>query len=155
VLLRTRPAASHSRSALSSTLSPTARRLAAFATPERLALGRTGAGAVMVLRPRALPQALGVDSATATRVGWVVQMLGAREIALGLGTLAALRSTGRRASRSWVAAGVLADGIDALAVTGALARGRISKGGGSAVLGVALAAVALGARGLQEDDLQD
>ena len=122
------------------------------ATPAQLAAGRAGAGAVMVLRPRLLPGLLGVDSATATRVAWSVQMLGARELALGLGTLVAAQAPDRRGARLWVAAGVLCDAVDVLAMTGALLRGRVSKGSGTAVLAVAAAAVALGARSLQEDD---
>jgi hypothetical protein len=136
---------------------PTARRsrlqaLADRVAPAHLAMGRAGAGAVMVLRPRALPQLMGVDSATAARLGWSLQMLGARELALGLGTLASLRRTEQGASRTWVAAGVLCDAVDVLVVGGALARGRVSKGAGTAVLAVAAGAVALGARALQEDE---
>ena len=118
-----------------------------------LALGRTGAGAVMVARPRLLPQALGVDSATAARTAWAVQMLGARELALGLGTLAARRAGDRRGARLWTAAGVLADGVDVLAVAGALARGRVRTPAGLGVLAVAAAAVALGLRDLQEEQV--
>jgi len=143
MLLRTRPETAVRRSPL--------QQLADRVTPAHLALGRTGAGAVMVARPRAVPQALGVDSATATRMAWAVQMLGAREIALGLGTYAALRSPDRAASRLWLAGGVLSDGVDALAVAGALLKGRVSKGTGLAVVAVAASAVALGVRALQEE----
>lgn len=121
------------------------------ATPTHLALGRTGVGAVLVVRPRALPQALGVDSATATRMAWALQMLGAREIALGLGTYAALRNPDRAASRLWVAGGVLADGVDAVAVVGALLKGRVSKGTGLGLAALAAAAAAVGARALQDE----
>ncbi len=113
--------------------------LAAVVTPGRLALGRTGAGAVMVVRPRLMPQALGVDSASAVRTAWVVQMLGAREIALGLGTLVALRAD-PRSGRTWVAAGVLCDAVDVLAVGAAVARGRLSRPVGGAVVVTALGA---------------
>jgi hypothetical protein len=143
VLLRTRPEAASRRSALQVVVDR--------ATPGQLALGRAGAGAVMVVRPRSLPQLLGLDSATATRTAWAVQMLGAREIALGLGTAAALRRPDREASRLWVAAGVLCDGVDVLAVGGALARGRIAKGPGLGLLAVAGAAVAIGVRALREE----
>ena len=143
--LLTRPTApTRSQSALAA--------VAARATPKHLALGRTAAGASMIVRPRSLPQLMGLDSATATRVGWAVQMLGAREVAVGLGTLAALSSPDRRASRTWIAAGVLCDAVDVLAVGGALLRGRVSKGSGTAVLAVAVSAVALGSRALQEDE---
>jgi hypothetical protein len=125
---------------------------AARVTPAHLAMGRAGAGAVMVARPRLLPTAMGVDSATSARVSWVIQMLGARELALGLGTLAALRSPDRVASRAWVAAGVLSDAVDALAVGAAVGRGRVTKAGGGAAIAVAAAAVAIGVRALQQDD---
>lgn len=141
MLLRTRPQIAR-RSALQAVLDR--------ATPTQLALGRAGIGTVMVVRPRAVPQALGVDSASATKMGWAVQMLGAREIALGLGTFAALRSPDRAASRLWLAGGVLSDGVDALAVTGALLKGRVSKGAGLGLVVIAAGATALGVRALQE-----
>ncbi len=126
--------------------------LAAKARPEHLAVGRAGAGAVMVLRPRALPERLGVDSAAATRMSWAVQMLGAREIALGVGTAVALRRGDVRGARLWVAAGVLSDAVDALAVGAAVARGRLSPLAGGAVTAVALGATALGVQELQRDE---
>lgn len=126
--------------------------LIARATPAQLALGRTGAGGVMLVRPRTLPRLLGVDTATSARLGWVVQMLGAREVALGLGTLTALRRQDQVASRTWLAAGVLCDAVDVLAVGGALARGRVSRGSGAAVAAVAATAVVLGVRALQQAD---
>lgn len=136
---------------------PSATRTLASSVRERasvgqLALGRAGVGASMIVRPRMMPQMLGVDSATATRVGWAVQMLGAREVAVGLGTFASVRGGDRRATRTWVAAGVLCDAVDALAMTGALLRGRISKGAGAATLVVALSAVAVGLDALQSDE---
>lgn len=126
--------------------------VAARLTPSQLAMGRTGAGVVMVAAPRALPTAMGVDSATSARVGWVVQMLGAREVALGLGTLAALRSPDRAASRVWLAAGVLSDAVDALAVGAALGRGRVGKAAGGLTVAVAAGAVAIGAHALKQDE---
>lgn len=126
--------------------------VAAHVGPDHLALLRTGAGVVMIGRPRLLPQLMGTDSATAARVGWAVQMLGAREIAMGLGTLVALRRPGSSAARTWVAAGVLADALDVLAVGAALARGRVRTSSGAAVVATASAAVALGYRALQADE---
>lgn len=127
-------------------------RAARAATPARLALGRTGAGAVMVARPRLMPETMGVDSASAAKTGWVVQMLGAREIALGLGTLASLRSRDGRATRTWLLAGVLSDGLDVLAVGGAVAKGRLSKPVGGAVVLTALGATFAGLQALNRDD---
>jgi len=124
---------------------------AAAVTPARLALGRTGAGAVMVARPRLVPQALGVDSASAVKTAWVVQMLGAREIALGLGTLVALRAD-TRSGRTWVAAGVLCDAVDVLAVAGAVACGRLSRPVGGAVVVAALGASLGGLAALRSGD---
>ena len=126
--------------------------VAAEARPEHLAWGRTGAGLSMIVRPRLLPGLFGVDSATSARMGWSTQMLGARELALGLGTLAALHSPDRRAGRLWLVGGVLCDAVDAVVVGGALVRGRVSKAAGGAAVAVALTAVALGLRALGEDD---
>ena len=125
--------------------------LAALVAPTRLAAGRTGAGVVMLARPRLMPQTLGMDSASAARGSWVVQMLGAREIALGLGTLASLRSDDRRATRTWLTAGVLCDGLDAVVVGAAVLSGRLSKPVGGAVVLTALAAAAGGLQTLRRD----
>jgi hypothetical protein len=129
------------------------RRLAARAqeatTAERLALSRAGVGAVMLTRPRLVPGLLGVDSATSARMGWAMQMLGAREMALGLGTWSALRSGDARAARLWLAAGVLSDAVDALTVGAAVVRGRLSAGAGSALVAVAGAATALGVQAVR------
>ena len=128
--------------------------LAGLLSLERLALGRTAAGVTMLTRPTLLPGVLGVDSAAATRMAWSTQMLGAREVALGLGTLVALRKdkdgagTGRSA-RLWLLAGLLSDSVDALAVGGAVAKGHVSK-----VTGSALVAVAAGASYAQIDALR-
>ena len=143
MLLRTRPETVARRSAL--------QQLADHATPARLALARTAAGTTMVVRPRILPQALGLDSATAARTAWVVQMLGAREIALGLGTFTALRRPDRADSRLWIAGGVLSDAVDAVAVVGALLQGRVSKGAGLGLVAMAVSAVTLGVRELQHE----
>lgn len=139
MLLRSRPTTARSS-------------LSAAVTPAHLSWGRVAAGASMVTRPSALPQLMGLDSATAKRVGWTVQMLGVRDLALGVGTLLALRGPDRPAARTWLTMGVLCDAVDALAVGGALARGRVSKASGAAVVGVALAAVAVGVGALQGDE---
>lgn len=149
MLQRRTPAPTSARSVARSVVGAVAERVG----PEHLALLRAGAGAVMMGRPRVLPQLMGVDSATATRVGWAVQMLGAREIAMGLGTLVALRRPGSAAARTWVAAGVLTDALDVLAVGSALARGRVRASSGAAVLATASAAVVLGCRALQADEV--
>ena len=123
--------------------------LASAATPARLAVGRTGAGVVMLARPRLLPETMGVDSASAAKTGWIVQMLGAREVALGLGTLAALRTRDGRATRTWVLAGVLSDAVDVVAVGAAVTGGRLSKAAGGAVVLTALSATLAGLQALK------
>jgi len=126
------------------------RRAGRYLTPLRLAQGRTGVGVTMLVRPTLVPRVLGVDRLSAERTGWVVQMLGAREVALGAGAWIALRRGDDRATRLWLAAGLLSDAVDALAVAGALGRGRVD-----AVPGVGLAAVATTAAAVQTAALAD
>ena len=147
MLQRRTPGPTSARSALGRT----GTTITAHVGPGQLALLRTGAGVVMVGRPKVLPQLMGIDSATATRVGWSVQMLGSREIALGLGTLVALRRPDSRAARTWVAAGVLTDAIDVLVIGGALARGRVRTSAALAVLATAISAVTAGCQSLRGD----
>ena len=142
MLLRSRPS--------SPSTSPVRRLLDGVLTLERLALGRAGAGTVMLTRPRLLPGLLGVDSATASRTSWVVQMVGARELALGLGTWVAVRRGDVPAARLWVAAGLLSDAVDAAVVASAVGRGRLSAGPGAAVVTVAGTAAALQSAALTE-----
>jgi hypothetical protein len=85
-----------------------------------LAAVRVGIGAAMLARPELLPRTLGVDAGTAARVSWLVRMLGAREVALGAGTLAAAR---RGDARDWILAEAVSDAVDALAFAGAAERG--------------------------------
>ena len=117
------------------------RALSGLLTVERLSIGRAAAGVSMVARPRLLPTSLGVDSAAATRMSWVTQMLGAREIALGLGTLVAARKGDERAARLWLYGGLLSDTVDLLAVGAAVVQGRVSRPAGTALVSVAGGAV--------------
>ncbi len=128
--------------------------LAAHVAPEHLALVRTGVGITLAVRPRLLPTLLGIDSATSARMGWSNQMLGAREVALGLGALAALRAPDRRASRLWLAAGALCDSADALALSGAVVKNRVSRPTAGLMAVSAAAAAAIGCRhlGAVDDD---
>ena len=135
-------------SARTTTTSAVLANVSARVRPEQVALTRAGIGAVMITRPRLLPGILGIDSATSARMGWSTQMLGVRELALGLGTFGALRSPDRRSARLWITAGMLCDAGDALAVGGALAKGRVAKVPAGAAMLSALMAVALGARSL-------
>lgn len=131
------------------------RRLAVTAlTPSRLALGRAGLGVALVAAPARSVALLGTDAGAARAASWTAQMLGAREVALGLGTAVALRRPDRRAARLWVAAGLLCDAVDALAVARAAGRGDVHRATGVAVTGVAVAAVTLEAAVLAGDDLR-
>jgi hypothetical protein len=129
-----------------------ARALAGLLSVERLSLGRAAAGASLIARPTALPGLLGVDSAVATRMAWSTQMLGAREVALGLGTFVALRRGEGRSARLWLMAGLLSDAIDALALSAAVSRGRVSKVAGVGLVGIAGGAVYAELTALQEPD---
>lgn len=110
--------------------------------PTTLASVRTGIGTVMLLAPQLLPHVLGVDAASRARTSWLVQMVGAREVALGAGVLVADRSG---AGRVWAVAGSACDLADALVVGGAVRRGAVSPAWGGAV---ALSALAAGSVGL-------
>jgi hypothetical protein len=113
-----------------------------------LAAGRVGVGVAMLARPRTLPASLGVDSATAARVSWITRMLGAREVALGAGTLLALRrgDSGRDSARDWLLGCAFSDAVDAAAFAGAVARGHARVVPGSAFALVAGASAAVGGR---------
>lgn len=120
--------------------------------PSGLALGRTAVGVWMLASPTALPRAAGVDRASAERVTWVVHMLGAREVALGLGAWTARRRARRtgdvRAERLWLAAGLLCDAVDAVAASSATASGRAGRAPGAVGVAVATTAVGIQARAL-------
>jgi len=140
------------------------RLLEAAAGPAALSAGRALVGAVMLVRPSLLTSALAAHpvvpahrAAAAARTTWVVQMLGAREVGLGLGALRALRAEGdrpgdrpggRRAAAGWLAAGLLADAVDAVALAAAIGRGHVRPVAGAAVVAVAASAVAVQAGAL-------
>ncbi|MCU1674353.1 MAG: hypothetical protein JWN77_2466 [Frankiales bacterium] len=107
----------------------------------QVSLVRTGIGVGMLTHPKTVPQLLGVDSAAAARMSWATQMLGVREVSLGLGTYVALRRGDARTARLWLLAGLLADGVDALVLSAAVARGKVSRPAGIAGVGLAGGAV--------------
>ncbi|MGZ6827186.1 MAG: hypothetical protein ACXVGH_10370 [Mycobacteriales bacterium] len=120
------------------------RLLSSLSDPRGLAVGRTAVGLTMLARPELVPTALGVDAAAAEQTAWVVQMLGAREVALGAGAL-----LGRRQPRLWAAAGLLCDAVDAVAIAAALGRGRLRTAPGVGAVVVAAGAAAVGAGALR------
>src|SRR6059058_3062330 len=106
---------------------------------------RVGLGTVMLLRPLLVPRPLGVDSVTSKRVDWLVRMTGARDLALGAGTLAAARTGERSGLRTWLVASLASDAADAVILTDAIRRGRVGRIMGGAAALSAVAAVAAGA----------
>ena len=123
--------------------------LANWVQPTQVAAGRAGPGAATIRRPGALTSLLGVDSATSARMSWAMQMFSAREIAVGVGTLVALRNSNAAAARPWIAAGVLCDVADASIVGAGLARKRLPAAAGATTLAVAVGAASSGWRELQ------
>lgn len=90
-----------------------------------LGAGRVVLGAAFLARPTAFPRLMGVDSATAGRVAWQGQMIGAREVGLGVGLLTSLRGN----PAPWLLAGALADAADAVAFSGGARRGDVRRVG--------------------------
>lgn len=90
-----------------------------------LGVFRTLIGMVMVASPQRLVASLTADSPAAGRTGWVSQMVGAREIAIGLGSLKAVREGDDVGL--WCAAATLADAGDVLAVSAAIRDGRVRR----------------------------
>jgi len=122
--------------------------VARLLSPEPLGLARTGVGLAMLVRPGLVPALLGVRGPGPAAMAWAMQMLGAREIAIGLGGAAAARQGDPQVARAWLAAGILCDAVDALAVANAVGRGRLRPGPGGALVAVAAAATALQAAAL-------
>lgn len=102
-----------------------------------VALGRTGAGITAFAQPEGVARLAGADRGTASRAGVFVRLFAARELALGLGTLNAIRAG--RDVRPWVIASALGDAGDAVAF--AIATRSRTVG---AVRGLAIAASAVG-----------
>ncbi|TQS46718.1 hypothetical protein [Cryptosporangium phraense] len=105
-----------------------------------VALIRLAVGAVSTAQDTVLPRSLGIDSATAGRMAFITRMFATREIALALGTGAAVVKGGSGA-RSWVLASALADGFDAVTLVTAARSGRAAKLGSYAAAAGAVAAV--------------
>lgn len=114
-----------------------------------LGITRLVIGAGMIVNPAGLGKALGLSDERAREAGWLARLAGAREIGIGLGTLAAWRSGAPTAG--WVAAQAISDGSDAVAFAAASARGSITPARGwgmglfalSGAVSEALTAVAL------------
>jgi hypothetical protein len=113
-----------------------------------VAAGRIAIGAAMLAAPRrAAAGWMGPGAATAS-VGLLARAFGAREVALGVGTLKSLDAPGP--SRGWVMAGVLADGLDAVSAVLAIRQLGVGRAATTAV--VAVAATAIGVASLDHVD---
>lgn len=114
-----------------------------------LGITRLVIGAGMIVNPAGLGKALGMAEDEAKRAGWIARLAGAREIAIGLGTLDAWR-VGRPVD-GWVAAQGISDASDAIAFAVVAIEGKVSPARGwgmsafalSGAISEALTAVAL------------
>lgn len=99
------------------------RELASSHPASTIGLARAGLGTAMALRPMLLPRLLGVAKDSAVSMDWTMRMVGAREIALGLGGLSTSRD--RRRSR-WLLAQAISDCGDAVALSMALRERKVA-----------------------------
>lgn len=88
-----------------------------------LGITRLVIGTGMIIGPAGLGKALGLPEAEAKRAGWIARLAGAREIAIGLGTLDAWRSG--RPVDGWVAAQGISDASDAIAFAAIAIQGKV------------------------------
>ena len=106
---------------------------------EAIALGRIGIGIVALVAPTVpLRPWVGRDFAWQPRAKLLARSLGARDLALGIGVMLALRH--KAPVRGWVEGAALADAGDTLATL--LAFGKLPKSGRWLVLASAAGAVA-------------
>ncbi len=115
-----------------------------------IAVTRLGLGLWMLARPGDLSRLLRPQGSSEGSGGWLGRMLGAREVALAFGTLAAVWQADETpgAHRSWALAGIIADAGDVAALSVAARSGEVrpglaALGAGAAVVSVALAGGAL------------
>lgn len=93
---------------------------------------RTTVGLALVVTPSTLGRLLGVDRTTARRLAYLSQMIGVRELALGLGTLDALRRD--QDTRPWVLGQALSDAGDAAALAVAVRGGKVNRFTGALIV---------------------
>ncbi|MFL6136796.1 MAG: hypothetical protein ACJ74O_03235 [Frankiaceae bacterium] len=107
-----------------------------------VALGalRGSLGVIMLVAPGLLPRLLGADRRTAARLSYLTRMVGIREVALGAGTVQAVRR-GTDVG-SWLVAQALCDAGDGLTVLGALCAGRVNRLTGGLIVASAVAGAA-------------
>src|SRR5210317_360232 len=89
-----------------------------------LGITRLAIGAGLLSGPAGVGKALGLSEADAKAAGWLARLAGAREIAIGLGTLDAWRSG--KSVDGWVAAQGISDASDAIAFATVALQGKVS-----------------------------
>jgi hypothetical protein len=110
----------------------------------QLAAGRTLFAAVIMAAPVPLLRILGADGATAQRVVWLTRMTAARDGALAVGGLAAVRRNDG-SEGPWIVAGAMADAVDAVVIASAIKQGRVRGVVPTAMVPLAALAAAAGA----------
>lgn len=105
-----------------------------------LSLGRIAVGSAALANPDFAAKSLQLDPEASPQVSFLVRLFGAREVALGLVTLAARG----RAQRGVIGLGVLVDVADAATCYLALQDGSVSRKTAVAVGGPAVGAVGSG-----------
>ena len=109
----------------------------------RIGLARVGLGIGLLAAPGSVAPLAGIDTGTARRMTWLTRMTAARDLALGTGTLAALRSGGD--ATRWLALGAAADLGDLVILSGAVRQGRLARVRGAGMAASAAGGVLVGA----------
>jgi hypothetical protein len=76
-----------------------------------MGLLRAAVGIAMIVAPRSVVRPQG-DEPSPGNLVFMVRTIGVRDLALGLGTLAAARSSRGRDARRWIQFGLLSDALD-------------------------------------------
>jgi hypothetical protein len=113
----------------------------------QIGLARTGLGVSLLAAPVPLIRMLGIDTGTVRRMAWVTRLAAARDVALGLGTIAALRGGASRREDAvrWLVIGAAADAADTVILTAALRAGRYGTVRGALMVASAVGGASLGA----------
>jgi hypothetical protein len=112
-----------------------------------LAALRIAIGAGAWLAPRMTGKGFGLDAGANPQSPYLARLFGARDVALGLGTLQASGA----AQRQWLQLSIAVDAADAVAAVAAGRAGYLSPVAAGLVFAPAAAAVALGVSALQGD----